>query len=311
MAVNEAFPLRVDAVTTAWAGERRLEDSIAAVQTQGWQLVYVRSGSIEERCNDKVVLLRAGGILLHQPEETFAMRSIGEIPPEVLRMDFFCSSSIMDRFRGAVFHAEPAEQHDLNWLMKATQELYDPPPVPGDKPIQKEDVPFGACQQVAIHLENLLILLARRCKRPRKPTSRVRRERRQLALIEAARAYFAQNLTHEVKVDEVCQAVGCTRTQLQQAFRSRLRHTAMEEFAAMRLEYAAQLLARGATPGEVAAQLGYCSGAYFSQKFHAATGNTPSAYRRMQQGLPARRQNRQQKDKEAPKTSIPETEQKK
>ena len=89
MAVNEAFPLRVDAVTTAWAGERRLEDSIAAVQTQGWQLVYVRSGSIEERCNDKVVLLRAGGILLHQPEETFAMRSIGEIPPEVLRMDFF------------------------------------------------------------------------------------------------------------------------------------------------------------------------------------------------------------------------------
>lgn len=217
----------------------------------------------------------------------------------------------MDRFRGAVFHAEPAEQHDLNWLMKATQELYDPPPVPGDKPTQKEDVPFGACQQVAIHLENLLILLARRCKRPRKPTSRVRRERRQLALIEAARAYFAQNLTHEVKVDEVCQAVGCTRTQLQQAFRSRLRHTAMEEFAAMRLEYAAQLLARGATPGEVAAQLGYCSGAYFSQKFHAATGNTPSAYRRMQQGLPARRQNRQQKDKEAPKTSIPETEQKK
>ena len=113
------------------------------------------------------------------------------------------------------------------------------------------------------------------------------------------------------EVDEVCQAVGCTRTQLQQAFRSRLRHTAMEEFAAMRLEYAAQLLARGATPGEVAAQLGYCSGAYFSQKFHAATGNTPSAYRRMQQGLPARRQNRQQKDKEAPKTSIPETEQKK
>ena len=74
---------------------------------------------------------------------------------------------------------------------------------------------------------------------------------------------------------------------------------------------AAQLLARGATPGEVAAQMGYCSGAYFSQKFRAATGNTPSAYRRMQQGLTARRPNRQQKDKEAPKTSIPESDQKK
>ena len=80
--------------------------------------------------------------------------------------------------------------------------------------------------------------------------------------------------------------------------------------SAMRIEYAAQLLARGASPGEVAAQMGYCSGAYFSQKFRAATGHTPSAYRRIQQGLPARRQNRQQKGKSESKTPIAETPQK-
>lgn len=311
MASNEEFPLRIDTVPAASATERRIEDDIPAAQTQSWQLVYVRNGAIEERCNDKRVLLRAGSILLHEPEEIFAMRCLGEIPPEVLRIDFFCSGAAMDRFRGATFHAEPGEQHDLNWLMKEVAELFDPPAAPGEKPTLREEIPFGARQQLSIHLENLLILLARRCKRPRKPTLRVRRERRQAALVEAARAYFAQNLTHEVRVEEVCAALGCTRTQLQQAFRLRLRHTAMEEFAAMRLDYAAQLLARGATPGEVASQMGYCSGAYFSQKFHAATGNTPSAYRRMQQGLPARRQNRQQKDKEAPKTSIPESDQKK
>ena len=62
--------------------------------------------------------------------------------------------------------------------------------------------------------------------------------------------------------------------------------------------------------GEVAAQMGYCSGAYFSQKFRAATGHTPSAYRRIQQGLPARRQNRQQKGKSESKTPIAETPQK-
>lgn len=311
MASNEEFPLRIEAITAAWAAEYRAEEVLAATQSPGWQLVYVRSGAVEERCNEKRVLLRAGGILLHQPEEIFAMHSAGEIPPEVLRIDFFCSGAAMDRFRGAVFHAEPAEQHDLTWLMKAVGELYEPVANLGERPAARQDVAFGARQQLAIHLENLLILLARRCKRPRKPTLRVRRERRQTALVEAARAYFAQNLTHEVKIDEVCEAVGCTRTQLQQAFRARLRHTAMDEFSSMRLEYAAQLLARGATPGEVAAQLGYCSGAYFSQKFHSATGNTPSAYRRMQQGLPARRQNKQQKDKEAPKTSIPEPDQKK
>ena len=109
---------------------------------------------------------------------------------------------------------------------------------------------------------------------------------------------------------DICTALGCTRSQLQQAFRARLHRTAMEEFSAMRIEYAAQLLARGASPGEVAAQMGYCSGAYFSQKFRAATGHTPSAYRRIQQGLPARRQNRQQKGKSESKTPIAETPQK-
>lgn len=113
-----------------------------------------------------------------------------------------------------------------------------------------------------------------------------------------------------MKIDDICTALGCTRPQLQQAFRARLHRTAMEEFSAMRIEYAAQLLARGASPGEVAAQMGYCSGAYFSQKFRAATGHTPSAYRRIQQGLPARRQNRQQKGKSESKTPIAETPQK-
>ena len=190
------------------------------------------------------------------------------------------------------------------------KELFDAAPVPGGRPVLKEELPFGAMQQFIIHLENLLILLARRCRRTKRPVARVRRERRQNALVEDARAYFAENLAHELKIDDICTALGCTRPQLQQAFRARLHRTAMEEFSAMRIEYAAQLLARGASPGEVAAQMGYCSGAYFSQKFRAATGHTPSAYRRIQQGLPARRQNRQQKGKSESKTPIAETPQK-
>ena len=101
-----------------------------------------------------------------------------------------------------------------------------------------------------------------------------------------------------------------TQKERQERSRAEILQAAMEEFSAMRIEYAAQLLARGASPGEVAAQIGYCSGAYFSQKFRAATGHTPSAYRRIQQGLPARRQNRQQKGKSESKTPIAETSQK-
>ena len=209
--LNDTFPLRVEAIPAAHASEWRADDSFPPSETQAWQLVFVRSGTIEERCDARHVLLRAGGLLFHQPGEVFAMTTVGEVPPETLRIDFYCTGAAMDRFRGAMLHTEPAEQHDLNWLANAANELFDAAPVPGGRPVLKEELPFGAMQQFIIHLENLLILLARRCRRTKRPVARVRRERRQNALVEDARAYFVENLERELKVDEVCEALGCTR----------------------------------------------------------------------------------------------------
>ena len=206
--LNDTFPLRVEAIPAAHASEWRADDSFPPSETQAWQLVFVRSGTIEERCDAHHVLLRAGGLLFHQPGEVFAMTTVGEVPPETLRIDFYCTGAAMDRFRGAMLHTEPAEQHDLNWLANAANELFDAAPVPGGRPVLKEELPFGAMQQFIIHLENLLILLARRCRRTKRPVARVRRERRQNALVEDARAYFAENLAHELKIDDICTALG-------------------------------------------------------------------------------------------------------
>ena len=144
--LNDTFPLRVEAIPAAHASEWRADDSFPPSETQAWQLVFVRSGTIEERCDARHVLLRAGGLLFHQPGEVFAMTTVGEVPPETLRIDFFCTGAAMDRFRGAMLHTEPAEQHDLNWLANAANELFDAAPVPGGRPVLKEELPFGAMQ---------------------------------------------------------------------------------------------------------------------------------------------------------------------
>ena len=112
--LNDVFPLRVEAVPAAHTSEWRADDSFPPRQTQAWQLIYVCSGTIEERCDDRRVLLRAGGLLFHQPGEVFAMTTVGEVPPETLRIDFYCTGAAMDRFRGTILHAEPTEQHDLD-----------------------------------------------------------------------------------------------------------------------------------------------------------------------------------------------------
>ena len=58
--LNDTFPLRVEAIPAAHASEWRADDSFPPSETQAWQLVFVRSGTIEERCDARHVLLRAG-----------------------------------------------------------------------------------------------------------------------------------------------------------------------------------------------------------------------------------------------------------
>ena len=281
----EAYPLRVETVLAASFSEWRSGDALPERCPENWQLVYVRDGTVEEGCDSRRVTLRQGGVLFHQPNEKHRMRVVGDLPPEVLRIEFRCDGTEMDRFRGRVFHAEPSELVLLNTLCRTTANVFVQQERPWTVPARREDAPFGAQQQYLLYLEHLLILLGRRVGRARQPSARVLRDRQYASLIAVARTYLAEHLDREVRLDELCRACGCTPRALQQAFRARTRHGPMEEHAQMKLDYAKQLLARGSTPGEVASRLGYCSGAYFSRKFKEATGSTPSAYRLAQQNL--------------------------
>ena len=98
--------------------------------------------------------------------------------------------------------------------------------------------------------------------------------------MESVRLYFAQNIEKPLALDQVCDANGCSRVALQQAFRARTRMGPMEYFSCMKAEQAALLLTQGYGPGETARMLGYGSLAWFSRRFHALTGQTPGAYRR-------------------------------
>ena len=271
--MSEAFPLRVQELVQGVFAEWRTSDTLPETECEDWQLVYVKEGVIEERCDERRVVLRQGGVLLHQPAETAAMRVLGELPPEVLRLDFRCGGAAMDRFRDRVFHADPTEQVALRMLCHAVELTFQ-------DGLPRQDAPFGALQETVVYLEAALLLLGRRAGRARKPSARALRERRHTALVGQARLYFAQNLEREVALQEVCDACGCTRQQLQQAFRARTRMGPMEYFSCMKAEQAALLLTQGYGPGETARMLGYGSLAWFSRRFHALTGQTPGAYRR-------------------------------
>lgn len=279
------YPFPVEAIPNASLLEWRTGETLPPSQSERWQLVCVRDGIIEETCDDRVHLLRNGGILFHQPTERYAMRAIGELPPEVLRVEFDCSAPAMDLFRRRVLVANVAERSCLRSIFEAVQEVFADPPAPDMPAPLRGDAPFGAQQLLQVQLERLLLMLARRLLRTRKPSARSRHEQNQMALVEAVRVYFAQNISRSLTLEEVCQANDCGRVQLQQAFKARLKQAPMEYFERLRMEQAAVFLAQGYAPGRVAALLGFASAAYFSQRFKAVVGQSPRAYAKAPQPL--------------------------
>ena len=277
---GEEWPLRVTGVVSAAESEWRIGQQTPERVCSGWLLVYVKSGIVEELCDTRRVVLRSGQVLFHQPEELTAMRAVGEVPPEVFRIEFLAEGNAMDLFRSCHLRLGNAEKSCLRQLAEAAHEVFLPVQDSCQMPGRRADIPFGARELQMAYLTQLLYLLARRMQRTRKQSPRARAEQEQAALVEAVRLYFAENIEKPLALEQVCTQNGCSRIALQQAFRTRTHMGPMEYFSCMKVEQAAQLLAQGYAPGEAARMLGYGSLAWFSRRFHALTGKTPGAYRR-------------------------------
>lgn len=285
-AVKETPTLQLQEVQAAAAAEWRVGDTLPPRLCEVWMLVYVMDGVIEETADGRTTLVRAGRVLVHQPEETWSMRAAGEVPPEVLRLAFAASGTVLDLFRDRLIRVNAVEKNVLHLLADAVRETWQRPEQPGLNPTRRADPPFGVPRLLQLYLEEFLWLAARRLRRGgRRPSPRLVAEQNQRAIVDAAHLYFSDHMEEDPDLDQICHALGCGRVALQQAFRVRTGLSPREYYACLRAERAGSLLAQGHTPGEVARMLGYSSVSYFSQRFRALTGQTPSAYRKDPQPL--------------------------
>lgn len=214
---GDEWPLRVTGIASAAESEWRIGQQTPERTCEGWLLVYVKSGMVEELCDTHRVLLRAGQILFHQPAELFTMRAVGEVPPEVFRVEFTADGSAMDSFRSCHMRLGNAEKSCLRQLAETVREVFQPVQDACQMPARRAEIPFGGKELQTIYLAQLLYLLARRRQRTRKQSPRARAEQEQAALVESVRLYFAQNIEKPLALDQVCDANGCSRVALQQA----------------------------------------------------------------------------------------------
>ncbi|MEA2133527.1 MAG: AraC family transcriptional regulator [Solirubrobacteraceae bacterium] len=112
------------------------------------------------------------------------------------------------------------------------------------------------------------------------PTQRPNTVRHRTSLFHDAVAIVEQDYASELSLDDIARRVASSRRQLQRAYAEIGGTTFREHLTRVRMERAAELLARrGLTVREVAHRVGYRQPAQFAKAFRRHQGLAPSAFR--------------------------------
>lgn len=229
---------------------------------------------------------------------------------------FHCRREIQRSVPGKVFTLEPGEIHDgyavapegftysmlyldAQWMERELRALFEDAPAhcqPGFAQTLHEDPALIAAVG---HAFNVLQLPELRIVRQSaldallaRMTSHLRWRIRhtldpRLPLVaQRARDYLHDHLDQDIGLDDLAHASGADRYRLTRAFKAAYGLAPHAYLVQLRLARARHLLARGATPADVAVALGFADQSHLGRWFRRAYGLTPAHYRKRCSNLP-------------------------
>lgn len=104
---------------------------------------------------------------------------------------------------------------------------------------------------------------------------------RQLQLVERACQWMTRDLSAPITLQQVCQAVGASRSKLSTLFRLRCGCGAMSWLRDQKIQHACQLLEQSdKSVYEIAYELGFYDSAFFCKSFKSKYAMSPTQYRK-------------------------------
>lgn len=244
-----------------------------------WEFVYVDKGSVRITAGEQEHNLSRGQMIFHPPGEFHALSADGVVAPNLIVVSFGCSSDAMEFFRGRITFAGAAERALLARLVEESQAVFS---TPLDNPLintlqRRPDAPVGGEQLLVGALEELLIRLLRQGESlPSAPTPASATLNESLLGVVA---YLEQRLDQPLTVTQICRDNMIGRSQLQKLFHQQTGHGVMDYFSRMKIKAARHMIREGRLNfTQISQSLGFQSVHYFSRRFKALTGMSPSEY---------------------------------
>ncbi len=269
-----------------------------------WELVCVDKGEIQAAANDRMVTLKRGSILFHQPGEFHSVIANGRISPSLVVISFDCRSKAMKQFAGQVLTVRETEASLLSRIIiEARNAFQGRLNDPYQEELHRRSLPqaFGAEQLIKNYLEELLICLYRRYWPlasgsgsispgssfvPLPAASDVGLSRVSLNSVEAKKEiciriqrYLEEHLHESLTLQQICRDNLIGSSQLSRLFYSFYHCGVIDFFIRLKIDAAKQMIRNDHMNfSQIADRLGYSSIHYFSRQFKKQTGMTPTEY---------------------------------
>lgn len=280
-----------------------------------WEFVYADKGETIITSDQTEFRLKAGELYFHKPNEFHAVRSDGQIAPNLIVISFGLTkkgltkkASTMNPFSAnaetsdssdgcssaeqklyalsdRILRIDQAERRLLASIIQEAKQSFD---CRLDDPYLaamslKQTMPLGSGQLIRLYLEEFLLHLLRRFEHTQsarieqKPASyKLKNTEETLDLITN---YLKQHLHEQVTLEQICHDNLIGRTQLQKLMKEQFDTGAINYFHQLKIETAKQQIRSGRLNfTQISAGLGYQSIQYFSRQFKKLTGMTPTEY---------------------------------
>ena len=245
-----------------------------------WELVYIDSGSVEITRDGEPVILNQGEIIFHKPNEFHTIRSYNS-SPNIVVISFDCKSSAMKYFEGFKAELDKRLKPMLSSIVHEAESTYVIPKnvIKFTPLVKKANAPLGGEQLTKSYLEIFLITLARIIMNKNEVLILPSQEEMETQIVQGIKDYLKQNLTGRLRIEDVCGALGYSKTYLCQLFSAQTSLSIMKYYNMKKIEYAKRLLREGCyNITQISNMLSFDNPQYFSRVFKRISGITPTEF---------------------------------
>lgn len=243
-----------------------------------WEFVYVDKGEIIITADDKDYRLTSGQVFFHKPNQWHALRSNGEIAPNLVVVSFSCSSPAMSFFDDKLLSVGQTQKSLISKIITEFTAAFSTPVSDHTTTFltRRTDAMPGSEQLIKMYLSELLILFMRDNDIGQYSMSK---SNRLSSNMEYILSHMNANISRMISLAELSTYSGMSKSAISALFAASVGMGPIEYFIKMKIDLAKKYIREdNYNITQISDILGYSSVHYFSRQFKKTTGMSPSQY---------------------------------